>query len=122
MYRRMLVPTDFSDTSRFAMSRACALARRFDAEIHLLNVLPFLDLGPVAMEVPAVSRMDLEEGWVRAARDALDTVARESRVTMPVTSEVTRGHPFVEIVRYAQVHEIDLIVMGTHGRGAVPVT
>ena len=118
-YRRILVPTDFSDTSRFAVSRACALARRFDAEIHLVNVLPLLDLGPVATEMPAVSRMDLEEKWVRAARDELDALARESRVTVRVTSEVTRGHPFVEIVRYARAHQIDLIVMGTHGRGAV---
>lgn len=119
MYRRILVPSDFSETSRFAVTHACALARRFDAEIHLVNVLPLLDLGPVATEMPAVSRMDLEEKWVREARDALDAVARESRVTVRVTSEVTRGHPFVEIVRYARAHEIDLIVMGTHGRGAV---
>lgn len=119
MYRRILVPTDFSATSRFAVSRACALARQFDAEIHLVNVLPLLDLGPVATDMPAVSRMDLEERWVRAARDELDAVARESRVPVPVTSEVARGHPFVEIVRYARAHQMDLIVMGTHGRGAV---
>ena len=118
-YRRILVPTDFSDTSRFAVSRACALARRFDAEIHLVHVLPLLDLGPVATDMPAVSRMDLEERWVRAARDELDALARESRVTIRVTSEVTRGHPYVEIVRYARAHETDLVVMGTHGRGAV---
>ena len=118
-YRRILVPTDFSDTSRFAVSRACGLARRFEAEIHLVNVLPLLDLGPVTTDMPAVSRMDLEEKWVRAARDELDALARESRVTVRVTSEVTRGHPFVEIVRYARAHRIDLIVMGTHGRGAV---
>lgn len=119
MYRRILVPTDFSETSRFAVSRACTLARRFDAEIHLVNVLPLLDLGPVAMDVPAVSRMDIEERWTRAVRDELDAIARESRVTVRVTSEVTRGHPFVEIVRYARARQIDLIVMGTHGRGAV---
>ena len=119
MYRRILVPTDFSETSHFAVSRACALARRFDAEIHLVHVLPLLDLGPVATDVPAVSRMDLEERWTRAVRDELDAIARESRVTVRVTSEVTRGHAFVEIVRYARAHRMDLIVMGTHGRGAV---
>ena len=69
--------------------------------------------------MPAVSRMDLEERWTRAVRDELDAIARESRVTVRVTSEVTRGHPFVEIVRYARARQIDLIVMGTHGRGAV---
>jgi len=43
----------------------------------------------------------------------------EERQLLRVTTAIVAGNPFVEIIRYARAHEIDLIVLGTHGRGPV---
>ncbi len=110
---RILVPTDFSGYSKQAIAYACELAKRFAAELHLLHVVQFPIVaapytGAVAQAGlrPEVSaRKELED----LQASALDQIARVERM-------VRAGAPFVEIVRHAKEKEIDLIVMGTHGR------
>lgn len=118
--RRILVPVDFSDTSRLALTRARELADRLGAQLHLLHVVPLAYLGPVSTDLPMVSLDDVETQWVHRAEDELRALASSGGDDEPkARAEVRRGHPFVEIVRYAQSEQIDLIVMGTHGRGAM---
>jgi universal stress protein A len=52
------------------------------------------------------------------ARKKLGEVAKSLRAQkLSVETAWTRGTPFLEIIRYARENSIDLIVMGTHGRG-----
>lgn len=112
---RILLPTDFSDTARRALDYAGELARRFDASVHLLHVVPDPKVQSLTVEaIPVVS--DLAERWKADAERRLEEVRVDGVHTVRA---VRVGHAFVEIVRYAADNAIDMVVMGTHGRGPV---
>jgi|LakMenEpi03Aug12_release.lakeMendotaPanAssembly.Ray.scaffolds.fasta_scaffold07972_4 nucleotide-binding universal stress UspA family protein len=120
MYDRILLATDFSDCSQAARQQACALAERFGGELHLVHVLPDpLLLAPepgFALPVPSEYLLQLEAD----ARRALDgVVTREWASGRIVVRQIRHGNPANEIVRYADEQRINLIVVGTHGRGAL---
>jgi len=113
--QRILVPHDFSETSEAAVRYAVALARNFGARIHLLHV------GDQA-------RLDLETEFPLGLEGAVEDAVRERLLKIVTPGEqaelhpefvVRAGVPAAEIVRYATNYDIDLIVMGTHGRGPV---
>lgn len=107
--KRILVPTDFSDHSQTALDYACLLASEFGARIDLLNVIENMTplSGYVAEDEPQI-------------REKLQGLPQESKQRDFVANRITKlGHPMAEIVRYAKAHDIDLIVMGTHGRTAL---
>lgn len=117
---RILYPTDFSEVSLNAMKYAKALAQQFDAELHCLHVVDeaynyWLSLGPDGVPMGP----DPEE-VNDAANEKIKAFEAEYLEDMPrrVVS-IVRGHPFVEIIQYAKRENIDLIVIGTHGRGAI---
>ncbi len=116
--KRILVPTDLSEPSERARSYACELAKRFDADIHLLHVVAPIAVpgyvGPIPEEwvhPEEGARRELE-AWNDPAFDHVRHIERT----------VTVGTPFVDIVRYARDQQIDLIVMGTHGRSGLAHT
>jgi nucleotide-binding universal stress UspA family protein len=113
--KRMLVPHDFSDTSETAVRYAVELARRFGARLYFLNVSERL-----RMEMSTEFPMGLDEAVESAVRERLmTTVTPEERNQLKPLFIVLPGAPAAEIVRYAKDENIDLIVMGTHGRGLV---
>ena len=114
--KRILLPTDFSDTANRCMDYASELARQFGASVHLLHVVPDPKSEVWAGEAAGISMPDLRQTWIAAAERRLGELSLNG-VETERTARV--GHAFVEIIRYAQENEIDLIVMGTHGRGAV---
>jgi len=115
--KTILVPTDFSDASVAAQEYALGLADAFQSAVHLLHVVQDPYVQPWAAEAFGVSLAGVLERWEQDARAQLEQIAGagDPRVTC-----VTRvGHPFVEILEYAGEAQVDLIVMGTHGRGPV---
>lgn len=117
---RILVPTDFSDYSRAALEYGLALAEKFGAEIHLLHVLQDLvGLVPepgLAFPPPGDYAIELQASAERALA-ALPGEGAGEGVT--ITRATRHGPPFLEIIRYAREQEIELIVMGTHGRSGI---
>jgi nucleotide-binding universal stress UspA family protein len=65
--------------------------------------------------VPAVP--ELRERFERQAREGLERIAAAAELGTRARLTTRPGHPVVEILRYAKAEAIDLIVMGTHGRG-----
>ena len=116
---RILLPTDFSEFSSEATNYACALAGQFDAELHLLHVLEVHQSATpdFAVGLALPSRIEeSREAAERALENVLDVKWEEGREVVKALAE---GAPFLEIVRYAKRHEVDLIVMGTHGRSGL---
>jgi nucleotide-binding universal stress UspA family protein len=115
--RHILVPTDFSKHSQNALTYAVAFAEKFGAELHLLYVVQDLSLfvpDPVAGGPPFPPPV---EQITAAVRTSLDRLIEENQLRrFPVHAEVREGAPFQEIIVYAREKQIDLIVMGTHGR------
>ena len=118
--KKILMPTDFSEPSAHALHYAKALAATFHAELHLLHVIenPFVhgwtSEGYVAA-LPSFQEQLEEEAVDRLEKE----LSAEDRAGLRARQATRSGTPFLEIVRYAKAENIDLIVMGTHGRGTV---
>ena len=115
---KVLVATDFSDAAATALTYGSALAKQFGARLHVVHVAEnafMLNVGAAGYvaDVSEIQREIDEE-----AQRQLDacTAAVEPRPTVQVLSG---GSPAYGIVDYAKEHDIDIIVMGTHGRGGV---
>jgi nucleotide-binding universal stress UspA family protein len=117
---RILVPTDFSKHSQNALTYAIAFAEKFQAELYLLHVVQDLAVFVPDMVTVAPPPAPAMEQLTNAARQALDRVVRDHKLErFSLHREVREGAPFYEIVRFAQEATIDLIIMGTHGRGGL---
>ena len=114
----VLVATDFGPASESALAYGREFARMFDARLHVLHVVenPMVYPGSEAGGVDlARVQADLETG----AQQALDRiVTSEDRDQLRAVTVVRTGTtPAVEIVNQAKLADIDVIIMGTHGRG-----
>jgi nucleotide-binding universal stress UspA family protein len=116
--KRILVPTDFSECSDGAVKYGQGLAETFGAALHLLHVVQDPYTQPWAAEAFPAPLGDLLAQWQEQARVRLSELLPEGqRDHVMVAVEV--GSPFQEILRYATEQSIDLIVIGTHGRGPI---
>jgi universal stress protein A len=114
--RHILAPTDFSDSSKKAISDALELAQTFGAKLSLLHIV---ELPPYPIEgfVPPTMGADLLGDLERQATAKLAQVLPEAQgATIEVTRAVTTGSPPRKIVETAEAADVDLIVMATHGR------
>ena len=112
-----LVPTDFSEHSAAAVRYGAELASKFGAELHLLHCVeqtPIL-YGEGGAWISPEAIVELQA----AADRQLQDVPVDPSEGVSIVRKCVDGHPFVEIVRDAKVEETDLIVLGTHGRGAI---
>ena len=117
--KRILVPTDFSDASEAALNYGRALAEAFGASLHVLHVMEDPFLYASASESYVVP-LELHEQIEKSARERLNSVlSATDREKLHAEVVLKRGSPFVEIVRYAREQDVDLIVIGTHGRGPI---
>jgi nucleotide-binding universal stress UspA family protein len=114
--RQILFPTDFSEHAEHAWPYALGLAQKFGAEVHLFHVLT-----PPPRVTEAYSVNFNPEKLLQAQRDeATSLMDRQVQAAQDrgliFHREVLVGVDFREIVDYARKHDIDLIVMATHGR------
>ncbi len=100
LLRQILVPTDFSQNSGHAISYACDLAKQASSRLHLVHVLQDAS-GNRTAAVDRLAGIGMTAG---------------GRVGAVTETHVITGTPAAAITEYAQQHEIDLVVMSTHGR------
>lgn len=119
--RSILYPTDFSPHSVCALPYARELAGKFGAVLHCLHVVDEMyQVWPGASETAMTAWAPLEE-MVASARGQMESFLAEhfGEARGQVEASVVWGRPFLDILRYAREKEIDLIVIATHGRGAL---
>lgn len=116
-FQRILIATDFSDTCSRAIEYGVMMAKTLGASLHVLHVLQ--DDTPLVVDgltyLPTNFFEELEQ---RAAARLEEVIPKSDRDKLAVTLVMRRGSPFMEIIRYARDQKMDLIVVGTHGRGA----
>ena len=118
--KTILVPTDFSEPSIDALKYAKDLATALKASIHLLHVVQDPLAEPWGLESYGPLPPDIfREIKARAQKELEESLPEAERKTYNATLAMTEGAPFSQIIEYAKLHPIDLIVMGTHGRGAL---
>jgi nucleotide-binding universal stress UspA family protein len=112
--KRVLVAYDFSDYSELALKYGLSIAQEHQAELHLLHVLP-----PCSVNEPEIAWYPVngESAYHTAARRLQRVVPAEVHLWCDVKTAVSEGHPYREILSYAEKHEIDLISVGAHGAG-----
>jgi|SRR5215203_3464267 len=113
--KKVLVPHDFSETSEAAVRHAVALAHNFGARLYLLHVSDKARFE-MATEFPLGLDGTLEDA---VRQRLLKILTPREQIEFKPIFEFRSGSPSAEITRFAREAGIDLIVMGTHGRGFV---
>ena len=118
MYKKILVPLDGSELAKIALDQAEKLAKTFDAEIILFQVIPFM---PIYGSPELVTPLIIDEKQKEAAEKYLADVTEElKKRDLRATAMVRTGQQVaVEIIDYAKEVGADLIVMCTHGRSGI---
>lgn len=115
MYERILVPTDGSAATESAIDHAVGLARQYHATLHAVYVV---DVGAYSsLEAGADVVADELRSEGEAAVEAI--AARAADVGVDVETAIETGIVHRAIVDYVADNDIDLVVMGTHGRTGV---
>lgn len=118
--KNILVATDFSEPSDVAVTYGRVLAKAFGARLHLLHVVPEAMALPWAAATDGTSLADIQLQWEKEAAGRLQAAAPEDlKGTNQIVLATRAGDPVQEITGYAKDHEMDLVVLGTHGRGFV---
>lgn len=112
--QRLLVPYDFSDYSELALRYALSFAQEYQAELHLLHVLP-----PHTINEPEIAWYPVtgEATYHKAARRLQKAVPSEAHLWCRIKHAVSEGYPYREVLNYAEKNKIDLISIGAHGAG-----
>jgi nucleotide-binding universal stress UspA family protein len=119
--KNVLVATDFSEPSDAALLYGRELAVRFGATLHALHVAQNIYFNTIGAENYTAVLPELQEQIEQDARRQLHQMLVDTDRSGPPSIPVvlTSSSPAMTIVDYAKAHDIDLIVMGTHGRGAL---
>lgn len=113
MYEKILIPTDGSQDMETIAEHGVTLATQLGAEIHVLHVVD----DRAYASVPEDARSQVRETLEADAEDATKALAtRALDAELSVTREIRWGNPPASIIAHAAEYDIDLIIMGTHGR------
>ncbi len=116
--KKILFATDFSENSKWALTYALSFAQKYDAKLYILHVIqqPSYPLGMYAeISFDAMDKFNrnISEATAKEMKSLCET---ELKGFENFESLIISGIPFLEIIRVAKEKEVDLIVVGTHGR------
>lgn len=118
--KKILYPTDFSESSLAALPYALSFARDFKARLILMHVVNE-QIFSEGLSLPRLSAPEAlgQELAAEADRQLRMLIPAGERAGLDVEHVILRGMPFLEVIRYAKANDVDLIVIGTHGRSGM---
>jgi nucleotide-binding universal stress UspA family protein len=118
-FKKILVGCDFSEDSHQAFEYSLSMAQEFESELHLVHVVEpsgYKDL----FKLPADAGDKFKQELYDMLKDKLiSMVPQEALPWMTPKTSVVVGKPYEELVRYAELNDIDLITLGIRGYGMV---
>ncbi|MBT3878803.1 MAG: universal stress protein [Candidatus Scalindua sp.] len=115
--KKILCPIDHSDCSKEALKYAVSFAMRDEAKLYLLHIIDIRSFNESLNAMP--TQIPDNETLEQLRIKLLDCIPEEMRDDMDVEAIVIQGIPFVEIISTSREKEIDMIVMGSHGRTGI---
>jgi nucleotide-binding universal stress UspA family protein len=113
---KVLFTTDFSEGTSHALSYAVDIAKKYDAKLYVLHAVHSGFVYP-GLHIPHSSFDIVRKEMEDAAHKALRKVcASASEICKEIESSVAHGVPYEEILKFSQANQIDMIIVGTHGR------
>lgn len=118
MFKKILCPVDFSEFTGEIVRYAHDIAKKYGAELHMLHVIPNLTyFTPYESFLTPENLVAIESNIQGEVEKDFSRIMKHDDIK--AKKVVKSGVAFVEIIDYAKAESIDLIVMGTHGRGAI---
>jgi len=119
--KKILYPTDFSELSLSAVSYVQEFSRLFKAEVHCLHVVDEAYQYWMGAGETAVPMVIPSEDLKKTAEPQLEDFIKQhfGADSSAYIKTVIAGRPFLEIIQYARENNIDMIIISTHGRGAL---
>jgi len=116
--KNILFATDFSEASQAALPYAAAIARRYDSQLHIAHIV-----SPTGYIIPSepgdpVTLDSIHEAALADARQRIETLTSHLK-TVPHHTYLREGKVWESLSDIVQTHDIDLLVVGTHGRTGV---
>jgi len=118
MFKKILCPVDFSEFTGEILAYATDLAKKFSAELHVIHVIPHLTyFTPYESFLTPDNLIAIEKNISTEVGQNFDNLLKN--IDIPVKRVIKTGVIFVEIIDYIKEENIDLVVMGTHGRSGI---
>ena len=114
--KRILFPTDYSETSRNSGKYAAEIAKRTNAELYILNVYSVTIYDP---NMPAELLMSATEQAEKTSKEELEKVKSEFGGDLNIQLVSKQGLVVDEIINFVQENDIDMVVMGTTGASGI---
>tara|TARA_B100001079_G_scaffold95701_1_gene82065 strand:- start:470 stop:928 length:459 start_codon:yes stop_codon:yes gene_type:complete len=115
--KNILCPVDHSDCSKEALKYAVSFAIKDNSKLYLLHVI---DICAFDESINAMTpQIPDDETLAQLKTKLLDCIPEEMRDDMNVEALVVQGIPFVEIISTAKRNDVDMIVLGSHGRTGI---
>lgn len=117
-YQHILIAADFSDHSQHVISRAQELAERYQAKLSICHIIEDFPIADFAYEPMISIDLDMRDAMLDSGKKHIADIAR--KFDIPTENQwVEFGSPSHNVVRLAQDNNVDLIVVGSHGRHGI---
>jgi nucleotide-binding universal stress UspA family protein len=117
--KKILVATDSSEYSRQALKGALELARKFNSEVELLYSMDLPQMYEAGNMYGVVTPLQTEQSGEHVMQATLEGI---DITGVTITKKIVQGKPAHMILEEIENENIDLVVMGSHGYGAISGT